>query len=75
MAFQVTSIYTPTFVITANRARRRRQHQVRRLLVSRPAHVCGLSNENPTEPFGIGGTIGTHLTILGAVGYLAWPLA
>lgn len=45
------------------------------LLVSRLAHVYGLSNENPTEPFRIGGTVGTHLTILGAVGYLAWSLA
>lgn len=45
------------------------------LLISRLAHAYGLSNENPTEPFRIGGTIGTHLTILGAVGYLAWSLA
>ena len=45
------------------------------LLISRLAHAYGLSNENPTEPFRIGGTIGTHLTILGAAGYLAWSLA
>ena len=45
------------------------------LLISRLAHAYGLSNENPTEPFRIGGTIGTHLTILGAVSYLAWSLA
>lgn len=42
------------------------------LLISRLAHVYGLSNENPTEPFRIGGTVGTHLTVLGAVAYLAW---
>jgi len=45
------------------------------LLISRAAHVYGLSNENPTEPFRIAGTVGTHLTILGAVAYLAWSLA
>lgn len=45
------------------------------LLISRVAHVYGLSNENPTEPFRIAGTVGTHLTILGAVAYLAWSLA
>ena len=45
------------------------------LLVSRLAHVFGLSTENPTEPFRIAGTVGTHLTILGAVAYLAWSLA
>jgi uncharacterized membrane protein YecN with MAPEG domain len=45
------------------------------LLISRVAHVYGLTNENPTEPFRIAGTVGTHLTILGAVAYLAWSLA
>jgi uncharacterized protein len=45
------------------------------LLISRVAHVYGLSNERPTEPFRIAGTVGTHLTILGAVAYLAWSLA
>lgn len=45
------------------------------LLISRVAHVYGLSNENPTEPFRIAGTVGTHLTILGPVAYLAWSLA
>lgn len=45
------------------------------LLISRIAHVYGLSNQNPTEPFRIAGTVGTHLTILGAVAYLAWSLA
>jgi uncharacterized membrane protein YecN with MAPEG domain len=45
------------------------------LLISRVAHVYGLSNQNPTEPFRIAGTVGTHLTILGAVAYLAWSLA
>lgn len=45
------------------------------LLISRAAHVYGLSTENPTEPFRIGGTVGTHLTILASVAYLAWSLA
>jgi uncharacterized protein len=45
------------------------------LLISRVAHVYGLSNQNPTEPLRIAGTVGTHLTILGAVAYLAWSLA
>lgn len=45
------------------------------LLISRLAHVYGLSHENPTEPLRIGGTVGTHLTMLGAVGFLAWSLA
>ena len=45
------------------------------LLISRLAHVCGLSQENPTEPLRIAGTVGTHFTILGAVAYLAWSLA
>ena len=45
------------------------------LLISRLAHVCGLSHENPTEPLRIAGTVGTHFTILGAVAYLAWSLA
>ena len=45
------------------------------LLISRVAHVYGLSNQDPTEPLRIAGTVGTHLTILGAVAYLAWSLA
>jgi uncharacterized protein len=45
------------------------------LLISRAAHVYGLSNDNPTEPFRIAGAVGTHLTVLGAVAYLAWSLA
>lgn len=45
------------------------------LLISRLTHVYGLSNENPADPWRIAGTIGTHLTIGGAVSYLAWSLA
>ena len=45
------------------------------LLTSRLAHAYGLSNENPTESSALERTIGTHLTILGAAGYLAWSLA
>ena len=45
------------------------------LLISRAAHIYGLGNEHPAEPFRIAGTVGTHLTILGAVAYLAWSLA
>lgn len=45
------------------------------LLISRIAHLYGLSNEKPTEPFRIAGAVGTHLSVLGAVAYLAWSLA
>jgi uncharacterized protein len=44
------------------------------LLIARLAHVYGLTADNPTEPFRIAGAVGTHLTMLGAVAYIAYTL-
>jgi uncharacterized membrane protein YecN with MAPEG domain len=44
------------------------------LLVSRLIHVVGLKADKPTEPLRIAGTVGTHLSILGAAIFLLWSL-
>jgi uncharacterized membrane protein YecN with MAPEG domain len=44
------------------------------LLVSRLIHVLGLKVDKPNEPLRIAGTVGTHLSILGAAVFLLWSL-
>ena len=45
------------------------------LLVSRLAHVYGLSLERPADPFRVAGTVGTHTAMLGAAVYLLYSLS
>lgn len=44
------------------------------LLVSRLLHVIGLKADKPAEPLRVAGTVGTHLSILGAALFLLWSL-
>lgn len=44
------------------------------LLASRLIHVIGLKADKPSDPLRIIGTVGTHLSILGAAVFLLWSL-
>ena len=45
------------------------------LLAARALHLFGINLQNPADPFRIAGAVGTHLSMLGAVAYLAYSLS
>jgi len=45
------------------------------LLIARAIHVFGINLQNPADPFRIAGAVGTHISMLGAVAYLAYSLS